>query len=163
MTNLPSDPNRPAVPHLDPLPARLTPPIDVSKVKDEKGVKKLIKEILDAFGWFHWMPSANGFGAQGVHDHLAVKDGVFITVEAKFGTKKPTATQKGFAAQIMANDCFSFCVNERNIDHFVWWLESFEVSKQYGMLQQEIPPEHGSRMLNAMEVMLQPFGVSGRR
>ena len=137
------------------IPAKLIPPIDVRRVHDEKGVKNLIKALLNAHGWFTWMPGANGYGAQGVSDHLAIKDGVFLAVEAKFGTNKPKATQKAFAGQIIANDGFAFCVTERNIDHFAWWLTSFEFAKLAQMRKEEVPPEHGSRMLNAMNVLME--------
>ncbi len=140
---------------------KLMPPIDMSRVKNEKGVKEKIKQLLDKFGWFHWMPGANGYGAQGVHDHLALKDGVFISVEAKFGSNKPVPTQKAFARHVMTNDGFSFCVNEKNIDHLAWWLESFGTAvlaqMRSGGDEESVPPEHGARMLNAISVLTEPF------
>jgi hypothetical protein len=135
----------------------LTPPIDMSKCKDEKGVKHRIKQLLNLYGWYTWMPGANGFGAQGVSDHMAIKSGVFLVIEAKFGYNKPKPMQKAFAAQIMANDAFAFCVNEKNIDHLAWWLESFEVSTQAQMKSEEIPPEHASRMYNAIAALTEMF------
>lgn len=141
-----------------PAPSKaLTTPIDMSRVKNEKGVKAKIKQLLDLYGYFHWMPSANGYGAQGVSDHLAIKDGVFLAVEAKFGSNKPKPMQKGFAAQIIANDGFAFCVNEKNIDHFAWWLESFAVATEHQTEGMEVPEDHGSRMLNSMHVLMELF------
>jgi hypothetical protein len=131
-------------------------PIDVSKVSSEKHVKDLIKRLLNFHGWFTWMPSANGFGMQGVHDHLALQSGVFLTVEAKYGPGKPTPVQKGFAQQVIANDCYSFCVNERNIDHFAMFLESFAQSVLFvrnGGDPEQIDPAHGARMLNAISAL----------
>ena len=138
-------------------PHALVAPIDMSRVTDEKGVKSKIKQLLDFHGWFHWMPGANGFGAQGVSDHLALKNGVFLAVEAKFGSNKPKATQKSFAAQVIANDAFAFCVNEKNIDHFAMWLESFEVATQHQMNNLPVPDDHGARMLNAIAALTAPF------
>ena len=135
----------------------LMAPIDVSRVTNEKGVKALIKRLLDFHGYFHWMPGANGYGTQGVSDHLAIKNGVFLAVEAKFGSNKPKPTQKAFAAQIIVNDGFAFCVTEKNIDHFAMWLESFEVATQHQLQGLEVPAEHGSRMLNAISVLTDPF------
>jgi hypothetical protein len=155
MTDAPSD--RPALT----IPARLHPPIDVSRVKKEKGVKDIVKALLNAHGWFCWMPAANGYGAQGVSDFAAIKEGVFLVVETKFGYAKPSALQKAFSAQIMTNDGFAFCVNERNIDHLAWWLESFEIAKQCEMRKQEVPVEHGSRMLNAISVLTDAFAEEG--
>lgn len=140
-------------------PHQLIAPIDVSRVKDEKGVKRIIKQLLDFHGYFHWMPAANGYGAQGVADHLALKDGVFLSVEAKFGTNKPKPTQVQFACHILANDGFAFCVNERNIDHFAMWLESFEVATRCQQAGGAIPDEHGARMLNAISVLTDPFAT----
>lgn len=162
MTTAPSDPVAaaglvPPAPIAIQVPARLHPPIDVSRIKKENGVKDLIKALFDAHGWFHFAVAAGGYSAPGLHDRFAVKDGVFLTVEAKFGPKKPTTMQKAFGAQIIANDCFSFCVNERNIDHFAWWLESFEIAKQCQMQGREVPSEHGSRLLNAISVLTDPF------
>lgn len=146
-------------------PHPLMAPIDVSRCTKEKDVKTLIKRLLDFHGWFHWMPGANGFSTQGVSDHLAIKDGVFLAVEAKFGTNKPKATQKAFAAQILANSAYAFCVTERNIDHFAMWLESFTIAQEaqkYAMengLNPEaaVPQEHGARLLNAIAVLTEPF------
>lgn len=138
-------------------PHPLTPPLDMSRVTNEKGVKQKIKQLLDHAGWFHWMPAANGFGAQGVPDHLALKDGVFLAVEAKFGSNKPKPLQKSFAAQIIANDGFAFCVNEKNIDHLAWWLESFAIAAKCQQEGLEVPSEHGARMLNAMNAMMELF------
>lgn len=138
-------------------PPRLTPPIDTSKWRKEADVKARIKDLLNHHGWFTFMPGANGYGAQGISDHLAIKNGVFLAVEAKFGTNKPKPLQKGFAAQVMANDGFAFCVNERNIDHFAWWLESFEIATQHQLAGLEVPQEHGSRMLNSISVLTDLF------
>lgn len=162
MTTAPSDPVAqlglvPPVPIGVTIPAKLHPPIDVSKVTKEKGVKALVKELLNAHGWFVWMPAANGYGTLGVSDFAAIKDGVFLVVETKFKYGKPTTLQCGFAAQIIANDGYAFCVTERNIDHFAWWLESFEIAKQCQMQGREVPAEHGSRLLNAISVLTDPF------
>lgn len=139
------------------IPAKLHPPLDVSRIKNENGVKELVKKLLDAHGWFHFAVPANGMGSSGVHDRLALKDGVFISLELKYKYNKPSTLQKAFAAQVLANDCFAFCVNEKNIDHLAWWLESFEIAKQCQIAGRDVPSEHGSRMLNAISVLTDPF------
>lgn len=139
------------------VPAKLHPPINVAQVKTENSVKAIVKALLNAHGWFTWMPGANGYGQQGVADHLAIKNGVFLAVEAKFGRNKPKPLQKSFAAQVIANDGFAFCVNERNIDHLAWWLESFEIATQYQQRGQEVPAEHGARLLNAISALTDAF------
>lgn len=146
-----------ALPTAPSKPHPLIAPLDVSKITNEKGVKALVKRLLDFHGWFHWMPAANGYGTQGVPDHLAVKDGVFLAVEAKFGYNKPKPVQKQFAGQLMANSMFCFCVNEKNIDHLAWWLESFAHSV---LLQREGKPvddAHGARMFNAMAALTELY------
>jgi len=142
-------------------PHRLIAPIDMSRVTNEKGVKKLVRDLLNFHGWWTWMPSANGYGAQGVLDHLAIKDGTFMAIEAKFGYNKPSALQKSFAAQLIANSAFAFCVNEKNIDHLAWFLESYDVSTEASRLalaegrdpNEATPDEHGARMLNAISAL----------
>lgn len=144
----------------------LTAPLNVSKIRKESGVKDLIKRLLNYHGWFTWMPAANGYGAQGVCDHLALKDGIFIAIEAKFGTNKPSALQCSFAGQIIANGCFAFCVNERNIDHLAYWLESFQFSiawQQAGNDPETLPQEHGSRLLNAIAALTEPFNIDAKQ
>lgn len=139
------------------VPARLHPPIDISRIKKENGVKELIKQLLDAHGWFHFAVAAGGYSAPGLHDRFAIKDGVFLSIEAKFYPNKVSTMQKAFGAQVIANDCFAFCVHQLNIDHLAWWLESFEIAKQCQMVSREVPPEHGSRLLNAISALTDPF------
>lgn len=136
-----------------PLPTKYTPPIDISKVTNEKDVKTICKKLLDFFGWFWWMPGANGYGTQGVHDFCCLKDGVFITVETKFGKNSATPVQRSFAKHVMANSGFSLVVNERNIDHLFWFLESFDASAARQAAGQEVDEAHGSRMLNALAAL----------
>lgn len=141
-------------------PHPLIAPLDVSRIKDEKGVKRLIRQVLEFHGWFVWMPSANGYGQQGVSDFLAIKDGIFLAIEAKFGYNKPTAVQCSFAAHILVNDGYAFCVSEKTVDHLAMWLESFQQSIAWQMAGNEpesLDPAHGSRMLNAISVLTDPF------
>jgi hypothetical protein len=143
--------------HFETKPHPLMQPVDMSRAKNEKDVKQKIKQLLNFHGWFTWMPGANGYGSQGISDHLAIKNGVFLAIEAKFGYNKPKPMQKAFAAQILANDAYAFCVNEKNIDWLRQWLESFEIATQAQMQNLEVPPEHGSRLLNAISVLTEPF------
>lgn len=135
----------------------LQPPIDTSRWKKENNVKDCVKRLLDVHGWFHFPMAAGGYGAPGLPDRAALKDGVPLYIECKFGKGKVTALQRAFGAQVIANDAYAFCVNERNIDHLAWWLESFEIAKQCQMRGQEVPAEHGARLLNAISVLTDPF------
>jgi hypothetical protein len=135
----------------------LMAPIDVSRITGEKGVKTLIKRLLDFHQYFHWMPAANGYGTSGVSDHCAVKHGVFLAVEAKFGANKPSPLQKQFALNVTQASGFAFCVNEKNIDHLAMWLESFEIATQLQSQGKDIPDDHGARMLNAISALTEMF------
>jgi hypothetical protein len=142
-------------------PHPLVAPIDMSRTKKESDVKDKIKALLNFHGWFTWMPGANGYGQQGVLDHLALKDQIFIAIEAKFGKNKPSAIQKQFAGQIIANGCYAFCVNEKNIDHLAMFLESFQFSIEWGVAgndPEQLPQEHGARMLNAIAALTDMWG-----
>ena len=136
-----------------PLPTKYCPPIDISAVRDEKGVKSIVKRLLDYYGWFWWMPGANGFGTQGVHDFCALKDGAFISIETKFGKNKPTPVQKAFAGHIAANNGFPLLVYESTLDHLYYFLASFDHS--VARERQNLPVEdaHGARMVNALAAL----------
>lgn len=163
MTDVSSFPSPPPIPAAKP--DTITPPIDVSRIKDEKGVKAKVKQLLNKWGWFSWMPSANGYGVSGVSDFNAINAGVFLVIETKFGANKPTPLQKSYAGHIIANSGFAFVVTEKNLDHLAWWLESFAMSvtgvrqlKDESELsdanvQAAIGMDHGSRMMNAMQVL----------
>lgn len=174
MTDIPPPPPLPGLPserapQVPTLPAALSdaaangrkhplaPPIDMSRVKKEAGVKDKVKQLLDLYGWFWWMPATGGYGKIGNHDFNAFNDGVFLTIETKFGSNKPTVHQRQFAGQITANTGFSFCVNEETIDHLAWWLESFEIAKFEGTHGREVSQEHGARMLNAIAILTEPW------
>lgn len=97
-------------------------------IKNEKGVKARVKKLLDQHKFFWWMPAANGFGTQGIADFLAVRKGVFMAVETKFGDNKPSALQRAFLDSIAAEDHFAFLVNERNLPTFERFLQLFDES-----------------------------------
>lgn len=139
-------------------PHPLIAPLDTSKLKDEKGVKALIKRLLDFHGWYHWPNAAGGIGgAHGLSDRHAIKDGVFLAIEAKFGKNKPTPLQTAHAAQVIANSAFAFCVNEKNINHLAMWLESLEHMIKAQREGRKIPDDHGSRCINAQASLMSLF------
>lgn len=91
----------------------------------EKDVKARIKALLTKHGWFWFSPPANGFGKVGIADILALKAGVFLAIEVKFGRNKPTAPQIAFCNSICAEDGFAFVVNEHRLDVLDNWLAAF--------------------------------------
>jgi hypothetical protein len=78
----------------------------MSKSKLEEEVKKDIKKLLKQLDAWQYMPVPNGFGMQGVPDHIAcvpleitgdmvgAKIGVFVGIEAKRLGKSPTTHQQ---------------------------------------------------------------------
>lgn len=87
-------------------------------MKNEKDVKREVRKILDRNKWFCWMPPANAYGQAGAADFNAIKGGIFMAVETKFGNNKPTALQDRFLVQIKIHGGISVVVNESNLDEF---------------------------------------------
>jgi predicted type IV restriction endonuclease len=91
-------------------------------MKNEGDVKKAVKHLLTSHGWFWWMPAANGFGMTGVADFCAVRDGLFMAIETKFGDNKPTAMQRKFLCDIMSHGGTALVVNEKTLGAFQTYL-----------------------------------------
>lgn len=122
-------------------------------MKNEKDVKKKVKAILDKYHYFWFSPPASAYGKSGISDILAIAKGVFLAIETKFGYNKPTALQIGFLNSIRAEDGYGFVVNERNIEFLEQFLESFEIAAAAQSRREEVPQEHGARMLNAIYML----------
>lgn len=116
----------------------------------EAHVKDDVKAILDKHGWFWFMPPSNAYGKSGISDFIALRNEVFMAIETKFGTNKPTAMQVGFLNSVRAESGFAFVVSDRNIAWFVAFMESFDISVQCAAQREKVPEEHGSRMMNAI-------------
>lgn len=120
----------------------------------EKDVKRKIKSVLDKHGWFWFTPpTGGGFGTSGVSDVLAIRAGVFMAIEAKFGDNTPSALQKGFLNSVNAESGFGFVVNEKNMDQFEAFMENFDKAALAQRQGKEVRPEDGSIMLNAIAAM----------
>lgn len=119
-------------------------------MKSEKDVKKRVKAILDKHGYFWWSPPANAYGKSGISDIHAIKAGVFMVVETKFGGNKATPLQVGFLNSVRAEDGNAFVVDENNIDFLDQFLESFAIAAEAQGRGQPVPEEHGSRMINCI-------------
>lgn len=122
-------------------------------MKNEKDVKKKVKAILDKHGYFWWSPPANAYGKAGISDIHAIKVGVFLAIETKFGGNKATALQVGFLNSIRAEDGYGFVVDEKNVEFLDQFLESFAIAAEAQGNRQPIPEEHGSRMLNCIYML----------
>lgn len=125
----------------------------MAKFETEKDVKRVVKKLLDEFGWFWWMPAANGFGKAGVPDFCALKDGVFLGIETKFGSRKPTAQQNQFLVNVEAQSGFGFVVNEKMLGDLRDWLHAFSQSVAYTSRKEVPPDEYGITLINAVAAM----------
>ena len=125
----------------------------MAKFETEKDVKRVVKKLLDEFGWFWWMPAANGFGKAGVSDFCALKDGVFLGIETKFGSRKPTAQQNQFLVNVEAQSGFGFVVNEKMLGDLRDWLHAFSQSVAYTSRKEVPPDEYGITLINAVAAM----------
>lgn len=120
---------------------------------NEADVKRRVKKLLDQHKWFWWMPPANGFGRTGISDFNALRGGVFIAVETKFGKNKPTPMQVGFLESIQSESGIAFIVNEQNLGAFETWLAHFDNAVKAQAEQRDVDPVDGAAMLDAMQAM----------
>ena len=93
-------------------------------MKNEKDVKAAIRKLVKAYGGYYAMPIGTGFGKQGVPDFLICMQGRFIAVEAKFGSRPPTALQNEQIRQIRAAGGIALVINEVNLGDLRHVLES---------------------------------------
>jgi hypothetical protein len=128
--------------------------VKLKPMRDEKGVKENIKRLLDHHGWFWWMPPANGYGKVGVSDFHAIKNGVFMAIEAKFGSNKPTVHQRAFLESIHASDAFGFVVNDQNLEHLGWFLTDFQGQTDLVAADQKMSNEAGARLIDALSALM---------
>lgn len=135
----------------------------MAAITNEKGVKREVKKLLDAHDWFWFMPPANGYGKAGIADFIALKNGVFLAIETKFGYNKPTPAQKAFIESVYSQHGLGFGVNEKNIEWLEKWLAAFDRSvaavqgSAGGDPRQAVDEADGALMLNAVTVLTELF------
>jgi Holliday junction resolvase len=81
----------------------------------EAKVKKKVVDVLKKGGAYYFFPATGGYGRSGVPDIVACYRGVFIGIECKAGTNKPTALQEAEMNKIREANGFTLVVNEDNI------------------------------------------------
>ena len=118
--------------------------------RNETAVKKTIKELLDKHKWFHWAAAASPYGATGISDRLAFRDGVLLAIEAKFGNNKPTTLQKAFLESIAAESGFGVVVNEVTLPTFALFLDVFDRSCEASAKGEKMADEDGATMLQCL-------------
>jgi Holliday junction resolvase len=124
--------------------------------RSEADVKKEIKRLLKAHGWFSWMPAANAYGRSGASDHLAIKSGAFLAIEAKFAPNAPTPVQILFLRNIHHHDGMAFVVNQHTIEHLATWLQLFDKAAVCASRGEAMEEEEHKDLLNAFGHLTAP-------
>lgn len=120
---------------------------------NENDVKKRVNKLLTEHHWFWWSVPMNGFGKTGIADKAALRDGVFIAIECKFGSNKPTPLQKAYLQSIMSHGGMAFVVNEKNIARLEEWLSAFDRAKDAVGTRDKIADEDGATMLDCIAAL----------
>ncbi len=121
---------------------------------NEADVKAQVKKLLNQHKFFWWCPPANGFGRSGISDFNALRDGVFLAIETKFGKNKPTPMQVGFLESVRAESAIAFVVNETTVGALAVWLKHFDNAVTAQAEQRDVDPADGAAMLDAMRSMV---------
>lgn len=129
-----------------------------AKMRHEGDVKREVKKLLDKHGYFWWMPPANGYGRSGISDINALRNGVFLAIETKFGKRKPTPMQLGFLESIASARGYGFVVNEKRIEWLATFLDAFDRSTEAVQQGGKPSPEDGAMMLNAIKILTTELG-----
>jgi Holliday junction resolvase len=82
----------------------------------EAKVKKKVVDVLKKNGAYYFFPATGGYGRSGVPDIVSCYRGVFVAIECKAGTNKPTPLQQAEMGKIKQAQGFVLVVNEDNID-----------------------------------------------
>lgn len=86
-----------------------------AQFNDEAAVKRVVRRMLDKYGYFSFMPPANAYGKSGISDVLALGNGRFIAIECKFKYNKPTPMQLTFGKDVEDAGGMFVVVNEKNL------------------------------------------------
>jgi Holliday junction resolvase len=82
----------------------------------EAKVKKKVVDVLKKNGAYYFFPATGGYGRSGVPDIVCCYRGVFVAIECKAGSNKPTPLQQAEMGKIKQAQGFVLVVNEDNID-----------------------------------------------
>ena len=81
----------------------------------EAKVKKKVVDVIKKHGGYYFFPATGGYGRSGVPDIVCCYRGVFIAIECKAGSNKPTPLQEAEMQKIRQAQGFVLVVNETNI------------------------------------------------
>lgn len=112
----------------------------------ESAVKKKIREMLDAYGCYFFMPPANGYGQSGRFDIACSYFGHFIGIEVKADkSKKPTALQTKNAMLAKVSGASVLLIHSSNLDELKNLLEDISYHAGKGHTRAYIWPTNSDR------------------
>jgi hypothetical protein len=82
----------------------------------EAKVKKKVVDAIKRNDAYYFFPATGGYGRSGVPDVVCCYRGVFVGIECKAGSNKPTGLQELEMAKIRSAGGFTLVVNEDNIN-----------------------------------------------
>jgi hypothetical protein len=92
----------------------------------EAKVKKKVVDVIKKNSAYYFFPATGGYGRSGVPDVVCCYRGVFIGIECKAGSNKPTGLQELEMAKIRTAGGFTLVVNEDNIDGVQTMFDAIE-------------------------------------
>jgi hypothetical protein len=92
----------------------------------EAKVKKKVVDVVKKNSAYYFFPATGGYGRSGVPDVVCCYRGIFIGIECKAGTNKPTGLQELEMAKIRNAGGFTLVVNEDNIDGVQTMFDAIE-------------------------------------
>ena len=124
----------------------------------ESTVKAAIKAQLDEHGWFWWNVPMNAYAKAGISDIHAVKDGMFMVIEAKREAKdEPTIMQKAFLGTIASHSHFAFVVDVTTVGDLVVFLDCLNRATA-AQVKGEMPsPDDGAAMVNCLQKLTSKY------
>ena len=99
----------------DRLRQRIQTIIDRATITDEKGVKRVVRRVLDKAKAYTFMPPAQAYGKAGISDIIAIKYGKAVFIETKYRYNKPSENQLRFGDEVEKHGAVFVVINERNI------------------------------------------------
>lgn len=107
--------------------------IDRATITDEKGVKRVVRRVLNKAGVYTFMPPAQAYGKSGISDIIAIKYGKAVFIETKFKYNKPSDNQIRFGDEVESHGAVFVVINERNmLDRLVSTIVYFETGVYTG-------------------------------
>jgi len=92
----------------------------------EAKVKKKVVDVIKRNDAYYFFPATGGYGRSGVPDIVCCYRGMFVGVECKAGSNKPTGLQELEMAKIRSADGFTLVVNEDNISDVQTLFDAIE-------------------------------------